>query len=101
MDIEGGSMSEPMYDSREADIRGYRNNSPQPDGLLGAFDMQLDRLDATIARLQERISEITGPDYAEASEIRQSEPITSARKRVLKLVDLVDALQRTIDRIDI
>lgn len=73
----------------------------QPDGFLGALDMQLDRMDATIARLQQRVNEITGPDYTEPNEIRASEPLTSARKRVLKLGDLVDALQRTIDRIDI
>lgn len=88
-------MSDVAYDAR------MERAMPEPDGLLGHLDLQLDRLDGTIARLQTRVAPITGPDYAEPSELRGADPLTEARKRVVKLSDLVDALQRTIDRIDI
>lgn len=89
-------MSEQAYDSR-----AMTQAAPQRDGLLGALDMQLDRLDQAIARIQDRLFEVTGPDFVERAVAVPDEPLTPGRKRVVRLGDLIDALNRTTDRLDI
>ena len=78
-----------------------RMESPQSDGLVGAFDMQLDRLDEAIARLQMRLTDIIGPDHVERAAAVPVEELTPARKRVVRLGDLIDSLIITTNRLDI
>lgn len=87
-------MSDVAYDAR------MERAMPEPDGLVGHFDLQLDRLEGAVARLSTRLQPVLGPESA----IRGTEPelaLTPARERVRRLSYLIDALNEVTERVDL